>query len=340
MATLFDVARLAGVSKATASLALNGKKVNEETRLHVLKCAKTLNYVPNRIGRTLSTGKSGTIQLLVINSVKYINFFREISFYFHILEGILSSAENHQYSLHVDVKNWEDESLMSYFDRKARDRTIDGMLIVPQFIRNYSFLAILKQYELPYIILDPCMSDEGINSVKMDNFYGGRLVADLFHRNGYTEIAMINGPGDHFDGLERERGLKETLLEHGIQVKKPAIYYGDFTMRSGFDGMGDILGSRKPEAVFCANDYMAAGVLRQLRTRGLRVPEDVALVGYDNTEVASTLYPQLTTVDNKMYELGMVLAENLFGLIDRSDATMGGILKPELVIRETCPGSD
>ena len=337
MATLMDVARLAGVSKATVSLALNGKRVNETTRQHVLDCAKKLNYVPNRIGRTLSTGKSGTIQLLVINSVKYINFFREISFFYHVLEGILTSAENHQYSLHFDVKNWEDDALPAYFDTKARDRTIDGMLIIPQFIRNYSFMPVLEQRGLPYVILDPCILDERVNSVKMDNYWGAKLVAELFLANNFSNIAMINGPKDHYDASERERGFTETLLEQGVHVRKPAVFYGDFSMKSGFAGMESILGSAKPEAVFCTNDYMAAGALRCLLSRGLRVPGDTALVGYDNTDVASTLYPQLTTVDNKMYELGKVLADSLFGIMEDTGRRAQTVLRPDLVIRETCP---
>jgi len=332
-----DVARLAGVSKATASLALNGKRVGEATRARVIACAKKLSYVPNRIGRTLSTGKSGTIQLLVVNSVKYINFFREISFFYHIVEGLLTAAESREYSLHFDVKNWEDETLAEYIDMKARDRSIDGMIIVPQFIRHYGFLSVLRKRGLPYVILDPCIGDEDINSVRMDNFYGGKLVADLFISHGFVDLALVNGPRDHYDGSERERGFKDALAEQGLRLTKNMVYFGDFSMMSGYRGMEAILLAGRPRAVFCANDYMAAGALRCLNLHGFKVPEDTALVGYDNTEVASTLFPQLTTVDNKMYELGKALAEELFAVIGGNRPTEGWVLQPELIVRETCP---
>ncbi len=335
-ATLGDVAKLAGLSKGTASLALNGRPVNEKTRELVLSCARKLNYVPNGIGRTLSTGKSMTVQLLIINTRYYVDMVKEISFFYHMLEGILTVVEQHQYSLHFDVKHWEDEGLLQYFNRKVRDRTIDGMIIIPQFVRDYVFLQTLKEQGMPYIMLNPCAQNQDVNNLTVNNYLGGRLVAELFIRRGFSRISLINGPKDHFDAVERKRGFLDVLREKGINLQKQNIRYGDFTRKSGYRMMKEILNSSTPEGVFCANDYMAAGAMQSIYESGLRIPDDVSVTGYDNIDVALAVYPPLTTVDNCVFESGVNLAQGLFRLIEKSKRSVDLPIKPSLILRGSC----
>ncbi len=336
MVTLKDVAKLAGVSTATASLALNGKSVNEATRSKVVACAQKLNYVPIKSGRTLSTGRSNIVQLLIINSVNYADCVKETSYFNHIIQGIIEVMQKYDYGLHFDVQTWESSVLPEYFEHKIKDKSTDGIIIVPQFRYNYGFLDSLIRSEFPYLILNPCFIDETINYVMLDNNYGGTLVAELFIRLKYIKIAFVGGPVSHFDTIERERGFVSRLAEESIVVPEQARYYGDFTVKSGFAGMEKILHDYRPEAVFCFNDYMAAGAIRCLHEKGIRIPDDISVVGYDNIEIATAVYPELTTIDYGIENLGELLAECLWKLISNRKSQVHIDIHPRLVMRSSC----
>jgi DNA-binding LacI/PurR family transcriptional regulator len=144
---------------------------------------------------------------------------------------------------------------------------------------------------------------------------------------------MINGPETHVDAIERERGFFEGLVAAG--VRKVAKRYGDFTVPSGTVAMESILLEFTPDAVFCANDYMAAGAMRILRQRGLRVPDDVAVVGYDNTDICLALDPTLTTVDYRAEEVGRCMATGLLELVGGKVKSLGMAIRPFVVERES-----
>jgi DNA-binding LacI/PurR family transcriptional regulator len=142
MATLKEVADLAGVSIATASMSLNQGAVKESTRKRVLDCAKLLNYVPNRIGRTLNTGKSNTIALLMMTSVQYADIVHKTSLFYYLQQGVLQVVDRANYSLRLEVKAHEDPGLGDYFERVIGDKTLDGIIIVPQYRRDYPFISL------------------------------------------------------------------------------------------------------------------------------------------------------------------------------------------------------
>jgi len=336
VATLKDVAKLAGVSTATASLALNGKSVNEATRSKVIACAQKLNYIPIKSGRTLSTGRSNIVQLLIINSVKYADCVKETSYYNHIIQGIVNVMQKYDYGLHFDVQTWESSTLIEYFEHKIKDKSTDGIIIIPQFRYNYGFLDSLIRSEFPYLILNPCFFDENINYVTLDHNRGGKLVAELFIKLKYKKIAMIGGPVIHYDTIERERGFVSRLAEESIVVPEQACYYGDFTVKSGSKGMEKILHNYRPEAVFCFNDYMAAGAIRYLHEKGIKIPDEISVVGYDNIEIASAVYPELTSIDYGITKLGELLAEGLWKLISNKKSQIHIDIHPRLVIRSSC----
>ncbi|MCF7942949.1 MAG: LacI family transcriptional regulator [Spirochaetia bacterium] len=331
MSTIKDVARLAGVSTATVSLALNGKPVNEATRRLVKSCAKKLNYVPNRSGRTLITGKSSTILLVILNSVKYTNLVADTTFFYNYIEGLLEIATEHGYSLTFDVKNWEDDDLDEYFHRKIQGKGIDGIIIIPQFMRPYSFLEVLGDF--PVVFLNSYLKGERISSLYVDNYWGGRLVAQYFQRCGFRKIGFINGPEEHYDASERKRGFFDVLgTSHNIIEA-----FGDWSARSGYEAAGRILSQRKVDALFCGNDFMASGVMRYLYTHLLEIPGDVSIIGYDNTSLSSSLYPRLSTVDGQLREIGKGLGYLLFSLLNSNSISVAQfpVIKPKLVIRES-----
>jgi DNA-binding LacI/PurR family transcriptional regulator len=333
MATLKDVAELAGVSVGTASMALNRGEVKESTRKRVLECAKRLNYIPNRIGRTLNTGKSNTIALLMMTSVKYADIVHKTSLFYYLQQGVLAVVDQANYSLRLDVKAHEDPDLLDYFERVVGDRTLDGIIIVPQYRRDYPFIYPLRQRSFPYVMMRPACFGADVNYVDLDNYHGGQLVAQRFAQRGCRRVAMINGPETHVDAIERERGFFEGLVAAG--VKQVTKRYGDFTIPSGTAAMESILKEFTPDAVFCANDYMAAGALKVLRGRGLVVPDDVAVVGYDNTDLCLALDPTLTTVDYRAADVGRCLATELLALITGKAKSVGVVIRPFLVERES-----
>ena len=332
-ATLKEVAELAKVSAATASIALSGGEVKESTRMRVLECAKRLNYVPNRIGRTLNTGKSNTIALLMMTSDKITNIVHKTSLFYYLQQGVLGVVYQASYSLRLDVKSHEDPGLMDYFEHVVGDRTLDGIIIVPQYLRDYPFLYLLQQRSFPYVMMRPACFGADVNYVDLDNYHGGFLVAQEFAKRRCQRVAMINGPEAHVDAIERERGFFEGLI--AARVKKIAKRYGDFTIPSGTTAMESILTEFTPDGVFCANDYMAAGAIKVLRGHGLVIPDDVAVVGYDNTDLCLALDPTLTTVDYRAAEVGQCMATQLLELVSGKIKKANEVIRPFLVERES-----
>ncbi len=333
MANLKDVARLAGVSVATASQALNGKYVNEKTREKVMKIAGELNYFPNRSGRTLITGKASTIMLVVINSTGYADIIHESTFFYHIIQGILEIAEQHQHSFMLDVRNWEDDDLNAYFKRKVNDCSSDGIIIIPQYIRPYGFLEALGSF--PVVFLNAYDNREKLNTIYMDHKLGASLMAEHMISKGYKNIAIIHGPVDHYDGLQRKQSFLEVMDSSGLKIPDNRQVYGDYTIESGYQGAKQLLDCCKPDAIFCANDYMAAGAMRYLKEQGLTIPGDVAIAGYDNVELSLAVYPKMTTIDGRMHDLGKALAENLFNVMKSGHSPLNVRLIPRLLDRDS-----
>ncbi|MBI9104314.1 MAG: LacI family DNA-binding transcriptional regulator [Spirochaetales bacterium] len=333
MSTLKDVASLAGVSPATASLALNGKPVNEDTRRLVMDCAKQLNYVANKIGKTLITGKSNTILLLLLNSTKYANLVVDTTFFYYYIEGVLEAAGERGYSLVFDVRNWEDADLDDYFYAKVHDKSVDGIIIIPQFTRPYPFIDVLGDF--PYVVLNSHLSDVRTASFNVDNHLGGKVIAEYMGRCGFKDIAFINGPAEHYDAMERRRGFFDVIENSDSTVKAIIEGHGDWTIRSGYEAAETIFKKKKVEAIFCGNDFMASGVLRYLSENGYRVPDDVSIIGYDNIGLSRAIYPRLSTVDGYLSEIGKGLGNLLFAKIGKENDFENPVLKPRLVIRES-----
>lgn len=333
MATLKDVADLAGVSLATASLALNDGPVKESTRHKVLDCANRLSYIPNRIGRILTTGKSNTVALLIMTSSRHVDTVHGTALFYYLIEGVHAVVDAANYSLRFDVKSHDDPTLMNYFEKAVGERTLDGIIIVPQFLCDYPFLNMLQRHGFPHVMLRPSRFANSSNYVDMDNFHGGKIVAKLFKKLGYQRIALINGPESHLDAIERGRGFMDGLsTSGGVQFLEA---HGDFTILSGLTAMKRIFKKFRPDAVFCANDYMAAGALRFLHESGINVPNEVAVVGYDNYDICVGTVPPLTTVDNHFEDLGRSLAHGLLGLINGKTKLVHQTIGATLIERES-----
>lgn len=341
MATkLKDVAMLANVSITTASHALNGKAVNEDTKNRVLEAAKKLNYHKSIIGRNLITNRSNTIGMFILNSKSSRDMTEEISYYYRMIMGVLSSAQRHGYLFNFEVQYWEDIKHNEFIEQKVLSRSIDGMILIPQFTYSYDFLSVLEKESFPYVIINPNTEIKPASKAIIDNFEGGYMAANYLLEIGHKDLFFINGPRNHIDSISRENGFFMKLIEDGVKFNREKITYSDFTSEGGYYAMKQVLDfcDSIPTAIFCANDYMAAGALRAIFDRGLRVPEDISLIGYDDTDIAKTVYPRLTTIAAPIKELGFIVAERVFEMIDnkiQEPALSQIVMKPELVVRES-----
>lgn len=333
MTTLKDVAALAGVSTATVSLALNGGPVNAKTREIVKRAAKELNYVPNKVGQMLTLGRSNTIELIILTADEYPNIVRKTSLFYYLMEGVLAVADQRNIAVRFAVKSYDDDGLVPYFAELVGSRMVDGAIIIPQFARDSRYTRVLDEANFPYVLLRSGAFGNEASFVDMGNLEGGRMIADLLVKCGAQRVAIINGPASHLDAIERERGFTNALFDAGSALV--AKVNGDFTIESGFEGMKRVAARKLPDAVFCANDYMAAGALRYLRSTGVRVPEDIMVIGYDNNDIATAVDPELTTVDNRFFDLGSTLTANLLTIVDRPHENISVTIPPKLILRHS-----
>lgn len=333
MATLKEVAALAGVSTATASLALNKGIVNEATRIKVIEAARQLNYVPNKVGRMLTTGKSNTLEMVIMTVEGYPNIIRQTSLMYYLVMGVLDVADKQGYGFRITTKSHDDRDIVEYFHQIVGDRSVDGIIILPQFARDYPFLNLLQGAAYPYVMLRPARLGERANYVDMGDYEGGRLVAEALLEVGARRLALINGPSLHICAIERERGFTDRAVESGATIV--AREYRDYTIESGYAAMRAIVEKGRPDAVFCANDYMAAGALNYLEEAGITAPTEIAVIGYDDTDLAAVVTPSLSTVDNRFYELGQTLAGGVISLIRGETKSIAKLLHPRLRLRRS-----
>ena len=340
--TLKDVAALAGVSLTTASHALNGKRVNADTRERVLAASKQLKYHTSAIGRNLITNKSNTIGMYVLNSKKSRDMTEEITYYYGMMLGALACIQQHDYVFNFEVVDWEDLDDKQFIAKKVYSRSIDGMILVPQFLYPDSFLHVLEEEHFPYVVVDPYEGIRPENSISVDNVRGGYLAAAYLLSLGHRDIVLINGPENHIDARTRERGFLAGFLESGMQCDRNHILYSDFTHEGGYAAAREILEDRRlhPTAIFCSNDYMASGVVAALQEAGQRVPDDMSVVGYDDTDIARCIHPKLTTVRTAVKDLGFLAAERVLHLIgDKDNRTIRAypeiLLQPTLIERDS-----
>ncbi len=337
-ATLKDVAKLAKVSVATASLALKNKPVSAKARAAVFEAAKKLNYVAGSAGLSLKSGKSFSVGLYILNSRTNRDLTNECSYFYAMLKGVLEETAHRNYSFNFEIGYWEDIEKNNFILDKAYSRSIDGAIIVPQYSFHYSFLKALEDLSFPYVICNPMVNIDPAKTVTVNNYQGAFLAVRFLAERGKRRIAVINGPKNHYDAMERAKGFNEAVVRLGLTIVPEYIAYGDFTIAGGYGAAVSMLDSAKdhPDGIFCANDYMAAGAIRALNERGLKVPGDVSIVGFDDTDISKGLSPSLTTVKNPTFETGKKAAERLFCLIENPDAAYEPIvLEPQIVERES-----
>jgi LacI family transcriptional regulator len=328
---LEQIAKLSGVSRSTVSRVINNDpNVSVATREKVMQVVKRVNYTPNAAARGLAAGRTHVLGLVIPTGVAAL--FTDP--YFPILiQGVSSACNAREYS----VMLWLAEP--EYERRQIRQIMYSGLVdgvIVSSMLLNDSLVQALFEGDLPFMLVGRHPTDKRASYVDADNIGGAREAVTHLLRLGRTRVATITGPQNMTAGVDRLTGYLAALRARGLVSDPSLIAEGDFTEASGYRAMQQLLACQ-PDAIFAGSDIMAIGAMRALREAGLRVPEDVAVVGFDDVPQAARVEPPLTTVRQPIHRLGATTVDSLLDLISYPDSTPRRIVLPtELVVRASC----
>jgi LacI family transcriptional regulator len=328
--TIKDVARASGVSYATVSRVLTGFEfVKETTRQRVMEAVESSGYVANLHARSLVGGRSQIIGLLVPNL--------DNGYVGTIMQGIdkALARANHDLMLFTSHRHPGKES---FYVSAISNGLTDGLLLIAPLVPA-TYLEALRDQDFPYVLIDQADATESSSVVEATNWQGAydatRYLIDL----GHTRIAFIKGSPAVRSADDRLQGYKAALADYGISVLEELVIEGDFQQQTGYESAKRLLQSvdPPPTAIFASNDLTAFGTMDAARERGLRIPDDISIIGFDDVPQASFVYPKLTTVRQPLEQMGQVAAKMLLEQIeDQSRPPQRVALATQLVIRDSC----
>jgi LacI family transcriptional regulator len=327
--TIKDVAQEAGVSVATVSRALNGHpNVAEAVRSNVREAAQRLRYIPHAGARSLSSRRTQTVGVVLPDL--HGEFFSEL------MRGIDGVARER--GQHLLVSSYHGDPEQQGAALRAMRGRVDGLLVLSPYAANSDFLADNLPSDLPTVLINTQLPEARFPAFNIDDHAGALAMTRHLLGAGHRQIAFIAGPPQNLDARERLRGFREAIAAHpdaeGIELP------GEFDEASGHRAGLALLGSRQlPDAVFAANDMMALGCLYAFVQAGVRVPEQVALAGFDDIPLARFIHPSLTTVQVSIAALGAAAMSHLLHWIESGTepAETGNALLPVLVVRDSSP---
>lgn len=326
-ATLFDVCKRAKVSTATVSRVLNGSPmVSVQTRSRVEKAIKQLGYHPSHAARTLARQRSQFIGAI----------FPDISsgFFAEVLSSIDAVAAEHEFHLMTAFSHGHRDE-KELIVRTLRERRVDALILMNLSLPD-NFTKAAAKFGIPIVLIDRPVAGANLFAVSMDNKGGADAAITHLIKHGQRNIAVIAGPSGNYDADQRLEGCRLGFERAGLPLADELIWQGAFTAASGRAALERWLNAGRPlpEAIFATNDAMALGALATLQERGYRVPDDVALVGFDDIEAAQHL--GLTTVHIPMREMGRAAAEAAVKQILSGEAQKQCVLATNLVVRRSC----
>ena len=338
--TLDDVARLADVSDATVSRVLSGNgKVREKTRQKVLKAAQELGYVVNQRARSLASGRSNVVGLLLPN---FSNF--SIGYGSEIIHGVDDALAAHGYDLMLYNAHRGTDKATSYMAAIERGLA-DGLVVVlPQDAGPY--LDTLRQRRFPCVLIDHRGQNEddedsaqsGCFAVDVTNWQGAFDATAYLISLGHTRIGFITGRMNLGCARDRLAGYRAALKKQGLKPDKQWVRTGTFHQPEGYACARELLAlADRPTAIFASNDIMAYGVMDAARDCGLRIPDDVSIIGFDDIPQSQQTHPPLTTVRQPLQEMGRTAVHQVLEIIKQPDKPPERVrLNTKLVVRGSC----
>ena len=326
--TIKHIARITKVSYATVSRALNNKKgVKPETRRRVLSVAEKLNYQPNAIARGLVKKETYSVGLVIPDITN--PFFPEVA------RGIEDQANEAGYSVFLCNTNWE-ESRENRYLKLLTEKRVDGIIIAPTSNRM-DFLDGVLPGRIPVVFVSSSVKNSEHSSVVIDNILGGFLATSHLIESGYRDIGFIGAPKDSLTLDERLEGYKMAFRKHNLIINDAFIQFGDFKKETGYNIIKRMVSKGKcPRAVFAENDLLALGVIQGAKELDLLVPEDLAVVGFDDIPFAAFPEIQLTTICQPKHDMGKIAFDLLLErMVTNEIRKKRVILEPELVVRRS-----
>jgi LacI family transcriptional regulator len=328
--TIKDVARASGVSYATVSRVLSGyEHVKESTRSHVMEAVEHLGYVANLQARSLAGGRSRIIGLLVPNL--------DNGYVGTITRGIDQAVARANYDLMLYTSHRHPGKESLYVSAITKGLT-DGLLLVAPLVPA-TYLDALREQNFPYVLIDQVDSTENSSVVESTNWQGAYEATRYLCQLGHMQIAFIMGTPAVRSAIDRLEGYKSALSDCDIPVTEALLIEGDFQQRTAYENVKRLLltANPLPTAIFAANDLSAFGAIDAVRECDLRIPEDISIIGFDDTPQASLVYPKLTTVRQPLEQMGQVAVKMLLERIENHSHPPQRIaLATQLVIRDSC----
>ena len=334
MPTLEEVAQQAGVSRSTVSRVINDHpSVRPETRERVWRAIRKSGYQPHPVARSLVTNRTQIVGMVIPEAVTTL--FAD-PFFPLLLRGSTEVCNAHQYQLMLSLFSAPADQEEMY-QRALRNGYMDGVIVASSSLDDPLISKLLRD-RIPFVSVGR-YPDEQVHYVDADNVGGARIAVEHLIHLGHKRIATITGRLNMPAGQDRLEGYRQALQAHHIRVEESLITEGDFSEIGGVMGMQRLLPA-SPDAVFAASDTMAIGALKALRQAGWQVPNDVALIGFDDIPAASVIEPALTTVRQPIERMGSMAVDLLLSMLENSSEEVAPthriILPTELVVRASC----
>jgi len=328
MSTIYEVSKLAGVSIATVSRVLNNNKiVNEKTRRNVLDVIEQLNYRPNASAKSLASQITDSVGILVPEF--------HGPFYGCLMGSIEKTLRaKNKYALVASGQSSEE------IEKKSIEflisRNCDALVLHVEALSN-EYLIELSKKSTPFVLINRYIEEISHHCIYLDNEHGGYIMAKYLLEQGHRNFAYISGPLQKSDSKGRYLGVQRALLEYDISLNESLFYQGNFHQECGSKAMKKFINSNVGfTAVICANDQMAIGALLVAHEKGIDIPRDVSFIGFDNSILAQYSYPELSSIDNQVENIGEMAANWVLKYVYQEPLKdIEHILKPRLINRSS-----
>ncbi|EGR0891457.1 substrate-binding domain-containing protein [Vibrio cholerae] len=329
MATMKDIARLAGVSTSTVSHVINKSRfVSDEIAERVNNAAQQLNYAPSALARSLKMNRTKTIGMLVTTSTN--------PFFGEVVKGVERSCYHQGYNLILCNTEGDNQRMKASINTLLQKR-VDGLLLMCSTLEGERLDVFDRYPDIPIVVMDWGPILFASDKIQDNSLQGGYMAAKHLIECGHKEIGCITGPLIRHQAQMRYEGYKRALAEAGIAINPDWIVESDFECEGGYQAFEKLYQRGKlPSALFVSNDMMAMGVIQAASQRGLRVPDDLSLIGYDDVHIAKFMTPALTTIHQPKYRLGKAAIDTLLYRLENLDTTAQVVqLEPTLVVRNS-----
>ena len=328
--TIKDVSKDAAVSIKTVSRVINNEaNVAEATKKKVLASVKKLGFKQNKSAQSLRSKKSYMLALLYDNPNK--------SYLADVQSGIFNACKNTGYNLVIQECDYKSNKLKTDIIKFVEDFKIDGLIVTPPLSDMEDFLKELEDHQIDYSVIAPSTMNPESLYVSSNDYEAAYTLTSEIIKHGHKDIGFIKGHPKHSASHLRFNGYIDAIKNHGLKRNDRWIKQGNFSFKSGFDAGVEIFHSEKiPTAIFASNDSMAAGIMKSAQMKGMQVPQDLSLAGFDDSPIAHQIWPALTTVKQPVEKMAAHAAKILIAKFDGlAEKTKSKEFKSDLIVRES-----